>query len=72
MAEWAGLALAVNYVPFASIAPGGGLFAEALSLAVPFVVAWTLLPFWGTAVAVIDVERRVRKEGYDVELLARR
>jgi hypothetical protein len=71
LAEWGGLALAVRYVPFASIAPGGGLFAEALSLAVPFVVAWTLLPFWGTAVAVIDTERRVRKEGYDVELLAR-
>ena len=71
LAEWAGMALAVHYVPFASIAPGGGLFAETLSLAVPFVVAWTLLPFWGTAVAVIDIERRVRKEGYDVELLSR-
>ncbi|RYG26303.1 hypothetical protein EON82_03900 [bacterium] len=71
LAEWTGFALALNYVPFAAIAPGGGLFAEALSLAVPFVVAWTLLPFWGTAVAVIDIERRVRKEGYDVELLAR-
>jgi len=71
LAEWGGLELVLAYVPFSRIAPGGGLFAEALSLAIPFVVAWTLLPFWGTAVAVMDAERRVRKEGYDVELLAK-
>lgn len=71
LAEWGGFALAVEFIPFAKIVPGGGLFGEALSLAAPFVVAWTLLPFWGAAVAVIDAERRVRKEGYDVELLAK-
>ncbi len=71
VAEWGGIALVREYVPFASVAPGGGLFSEALGLAVPFVVAWTLLPLWGTAVAVLDGERRVRKEGYDVELLAK-
>lgn len=71
LAEWMGFQMVLEYVPFARLAPGGGLFAEALSLATPFVVAWTLLPFWGAAVAVIDGERRVRKEGYDVELLAK-
>lgn len=71
LAEWGGFELVLAYVPFSRIAPGGGLFAEALSLAIPFVVAWTLLPFWGTAVAVMDADRRVRKEGYDVELLAK-
>jgi hypothetical protein len=71
LAEWGGISLARELIPFAGNLPGGGLFGELLSLAVPFVVAWTLLPFWGTAVAVIDAERRVRKEGYDVELLAK-
>lgn len=69
-AEWTGLAALARLVPSLGVLPGGGLFGEALGLAAPFVVAWTLLPFWGTAVAVIDAERRVRKEGYDVELLA--
>ena len=71
LAEWFGFRMVLDYVPFASVAPGGGLFAEVLSLAVPFVIAWTLLPLWGGAVAVMDGERRVRKEGYDVELLAK-
>ena len=71
LAESSGVALVDEWVPFERVAPGGGLFAEALSLGLPFLVAWTLLPLWGTAVAVIDGERRVRKEGYDVELLAR-
>lgn len=71
LAEWGGIALVRDYVPFAKVAPGGGLFSEALGLASPFVVAWTLLPLWGTAVAVLDGERRVRKEGYDVELLSK-
>lgn len=70
LAESGGFALVLAYVPFEAVAPGGGLFAETLSLAAPFVVAWTLLPLWGCAVAVLDTERRVRKEGYDVELLA--
>lgn len=68
--EWGGIALVRQYVPFSQMV-GGGLFSEVLGLAVPFVVAWTLLPLWGTAVAVLDGERRVRKEGYDVELLSR-
>lgn len=71
LAEWGGFTLLLDFVPFAKLAPGGELFAEAISLAIPFVIAWTLLPFWGTAVAVIDAERRVRMEGYDVELLAK-
>ena len=71
IAETVGLSLAVELLPLAGAIPGAGLFAEAISLGTPFVVAWTLLPLWGVAVAVIDVERRVRKEGYDVELLAR-
>ena len=71
LAEWAGIELALSLVPKVGFVPGSGPFAEALSLAEPFVIAWTLLPFWGTAVAVIDGERRVRKEGFDVELLAK-
>lgn len=71
LAESGGISLVAHYIPFARIAPGGGLFAEGLSLAIPFVVAWTLLPLWGTAVAILDGERRVRKEGYDIELLAK-
>jgi hypothetical protein len=71
LAEYAGIELARSLIPEAGGIPGGTLFAEALSLAEPFVIAWTLLPFWGTAIAVIDAERRVRKEGYDVELLAK-
>lgn len=70
LAEWGGIAMAREFVPKTGAIPGAGPFNEALGLAAPFVVAWTLLPFWGTAVAVIDGERRVRKEGYDVELLA--
>lgn len=71
LAEWGGIAMARSLIPETGVIPGGGAFSETLSLAVPFVIAWTLLPFWGTAVAVIDGERRVRKEGYDVELLAK-
>ncbi len=71
LAEWGGIAGAKGLVPFAGAIPGTGLLGEVLSLGTPFVVAWTLLPLWGTAVAVMDAERRVRKEGYDVELLAK-
>ena len=71
LAESLGIGLAVEYLPKANAIPGVGLFSEVLSLAIPFVVAWTLLPFWGVAVAVLDGERRVRKEGFDVELLAK-
>ncbi len=69
LAEWGGIRLLQSSIPGSGALPGGGVFSEALSLGVPFVVAWTLLPLWGTSVAVIDAERRVRKEGYDVELL---
>ena len=71
LAETLGIGLAVEYLPNTGAIPGVGLFGKVLSLAIPFLVAWTLLPFWGVAVAVVDGERRVRKEGYDVELLAR-
>ena len=70
LAEGSGIGLVVEYLPKTGAIPGIGIFGEALSLAIPFVVAWTLLPFWGVAVAVLDGERRVRKEGFDVELLA--
>lgn len=70
IAEAGGIEIAKLIFRLGTQVAGGGLFAEFLSLAEPFVVAWTLLPLWGAAIAVIEAERRVRKEGFDVELLA--
>ncbi len=36
-----------------------------------FLVIWAILPFWGVAATVIYYERRIRLEGYDIDLLAK-
>jgi hypothetical protein len=48
-----------------------GEFIEAAFTYVPlFLSVWVLSPLWGIGATVLYYERRVRKEGYDVEILA--
>ncbi|HSI72101.1 MAG TPA: hypothetical protein VK934_02905, partial [Fimbriimonas sp.] len=47
------------------------LLLEALDLAPLYLVIWALVPAWATALTVIYYERRVRIEGYDIEVLGR-
>jgi hypothetical protein len=46
------------------------LVQEALSLAPMFMTLWFLLPLWASTVTIIYFERRIRMEGYDIEVLA--
>lgn len=48
-----------------------GEFIQAAFAYIPlFVSVWVLAPVWGIGATVLYYERRVRKEGYDVEILA--
>lgn len=46
-------------------------FPRTLFAALPTLIAvWLVIPFWGIATTILYFERRVRLEGYDVEVLA--
>jgi hypothetical protein len=47
------------------------LLLEAFDLAPIFVTIWTLLPVAATTVTILYFDRRVRLEGYDIEVLGR-
>jgi hypothetical protein len=48
------------------------LAQRAVGMAPWFLALWTAVPVWATGTTVVYFDRRVRKEGFDIELLARR
>jgi hypothetical protein len=50
--------------------PIGGLLEAAFGLLPSFLVVWTVLPLWATCVTIVYYERRIRLEGFDIEVLA--
>ncbi|HWD41954.1 MAG TPA: hypothetical protein VG944_24145 [Fimbriimonas sp.] len=50
--------------------PLQGLISSAFGLLAPFMVVWTLLPVWAACVTIVYYERRIRLEGFDIEVLA--
>ncbi|MDR3687857.1 MAG: hypothetical protein P4L46_00660 [Fimbriimonas sp.] len=53
-----------------SFLPGEALFLQAFDLAPSFLVIWTLVPVWASVVTIVYYERRVRLEGFDIDVLA--
>ena len=49
--------------------PGGMLFVRAFELLPSFFVIWTLLPVWATVITIVYYERRIRLEGFDIDVL---
>jgi len=47
------------------------LILQLLYLAPPFLAIWLVLPLWATIVTVTYFDRRIRLEGFDVEVLSR-
>ncbi len=41
-----------------------------LDLLPSFLMLWTIIPIWAAAITVIYYDRRIRREGYDIEALA--
>jgi hypothetical protein len=50
--------------------PIGGVLEAACNLFPYFLLVWTLLPVWATCVTIVYYERRIRLEGFDIEVLA--
>jgi hypothetical protein len=49
-----------------------GLILGVIDLLPAYLMVWTLVPIWATAVTIIYFERRTRREGYDIDVLATR
>ena len=43
---------------------------QAVDLSIWFLLVWTLVPVWCTTATILYYERRIRREGYDIEMLA--
>lgn len=53
-----------------SFIPGEQLFQRAFDLIPSFIVIWTLAPVWATVITIIYYERKIRLEGFDIDVLA--
>jgi len=53
-----------------SFLPGEQLFLQAFDLLPSFVVIWTLMPVWASVITIVYYERRIRLEGFDIDVLA--
>lgn len=51
--------------------PFGVVLRTALALVPSFFALWTIIPLWAIAVTLIYFDRRIRLEGFDIEILAR-
>lgn len=51
--------------------PLGPLWTEAYTLLPIFITLWTLIPIWASVVTVSYYDRRIRLEGFDIEILAK-
>jgi hypothetical protein len=43
---------------------------RAFDLIPPFLIIWTLLPVWASVITIVYYERKIRLEGYDIDVLA--
>ena len=48
----------------------GTLFLKALDLIPPFLTIWTLIPVWASVITIVYYERKIRLEGFDIDVLA--
>jgi len=53
-----------------SFLPGEQLFLQAFDLLPSFIVIWTLMPVWASVITIVYYERRIRLEGFDIDVLA--
>ncbi len=53
-----------------SFIPGEQLFQRAFDLIPSFIVIWTLAPVWATVITIVYYERKIRLEGFDIDVLA--
>lgn len=53
-----------------SFIPAEPVFLKAFDLVPSFLVIWTLLPVWATVITIVYYERKIRLEGYDIDVLA--
>lgn len=74
---WGGCALIFNLAGLREVlenatmgVPLQALVLRAIDLLPACVMVWALVPVWATAITVIYYERRIRLEGYDIEVLA--
>ncbi|AIE88124.1 hypothetical protein OP10G_4756 [Fimbriimonas ginsengisoli Gsoil 348] len=47
------------------------IFQKALELLPAFIAIWTVIPVWATTVTMLYYDRRIRLEGFDIEILGR-
>ncbi|MGV3617132.1 MAG: hypothetical protein ACO1SV_17530 [Fimbriimonas sp.] len=76
IALWGGLSVLLGLLPtegqrFLASLPFGPLWTEAYNLIPAFVTLWTLMPVWASVVTVTYYDRRIRLEGFDIEVLAK-
>jgi len=53
-----------------SFLPAEQVFIRAFELIPTFLVIWTLTPVWATVITIVYYERKIRLEGFDIDLLA--
>jgi len=53
-----------------SFVPAEQLFLKAFGLLPSFIVIWTLIPIWATVITIVYYERKIRLEGFDIDILA--
>jgi hypothetical protein len=63
--------LPINVDDFLGQLPFGPLWTEAYNLLPLFITLWTVMPIWASVVTVSYYDRRIRLEGFDIEVLAK-
>ena len=53
-----------------SFIPEEQVFQTAFALIPSFIVIWTLAPVWATVITIVYYERKIRLEGFDIDVLA--
>ena len=64
------LGLGQHLASFLAFLPGAQVFIRAFDLLPSFFVIWTLMPVWASVITIVYYERKIRLEGYDIDVLA--
>jgi hypothetical protein len=71
---WGGLSILLGLVPvdqFLNGLPLSSVLKTAYELLPAFLTVWTVVPVWASVVTMTYYDRRVRLEGFDIEVLAK-
>ena len=64
------LSLSERLASLLAFLPAEQVFLRAFNLLPSFFVIWTLMPVWASVITIVYYERKIRLEGFDIDVLA--